>query len=390
MIILKVWEQRKLKSISNKVTLKNKEHQDFPVLTNSAQDGIVNQETFFDRKIANNTNDYYIVKPDDFVYNPRISKLAPYGPIRRNKLEITGVMSPLYYVFSLKSNTNKDYLSYYFISSTWYKFMIENGNTGARSDRFAIKDSIFQRMPIMLPIQNEQTKIGKLFNIIDKDISLQQRKLDLLKQLKKGLLQKMFADKAQVQPSLRFKPFSGNWCQNKMGDFIKEFSQKSQIEDEYPTLSSTNKGMENRNGRVDGKSNIGYKIIENGDLVLSPQNLWLGNININKIGVGIVSPSYKTFKFKNGINPDFIKPQLRTKRMLFNYENASTQGASVVRRNLDLKSFLEIKIYKPFDIKEENDISLIFNLLESLVAYHKSKLQYFTKLKKFLLQQMFI
>ncbi|MCD7083369.1 restriction endonuclease subunit S [Limosilactobacillus fastidiosus] len=370
--------------------MKNKEHQDFPVLTNSAQDGIVNQETFFDRKIANNTNDYYIVKPDDFVYNPRISKLAPYGPIRRNKLEITGVMSPLYYVFSLKSNTNKDYLSYYFISSTWYKFMIENGNTGARSDRFAIKDSIFQRMPIMLPIQNEQTKIGKLFNIIDKDISLQQRKLDLLKQLKKGLLQKMFADKAQVQPSLRFKPFSGNWCQNKMGDFIKEFSQKSQIEDEYPTLSSTNKGMENRNGRVDGKSNIGYKIIENGDLVLSPQNLWLGNININKIGVGIVSPSYKTFKFKNGINPDFIKPQLRTKRMLFNYENASTQGASVVRRNLDLKSFLEIKIYKPFDIKEENDISLIFNLLESLVAYHKSKLQYFTKLKKFLLQQMFI
>ena len=61
----------------------------------------------------------------------------------------------------------------------------------------------------------------------------------------------------------------------------------------------------------------------NGDLVLSPQNLWLGNININNIGIGLVSPSYKTFKFTN-IKSSFFNPQIRTQKMLEEYKNAST------------------------------------------------------------------
>lgn len=66
-----------------------------------------------------------------------------------------------------------------------------------------------------------------------------------------------------------------------MGDVLEEFSNKSTVEDEYTVLSSTNTGMEFRDGRVSGTSNLGYKIIEIDDLVLSPQNLWLGNINLD-------------------------------------------------------------------------------------------------------------
>jgi Restriction endonuclease S subunits len=146
--------------------------------------------------------------------------------------------------------------------------------------------------------------------------------------------------------------------------------------------------MEFREGRVSGTSNLGYKIIDDGDLVLSPQNLWLGNININNIGTGLVSPSYKTFKFTN-INSSFLKPQLRTQKMLEEYKNASTQGASVVRRNLEMDSFYQIKITVP-NIIEQEKIGLFFKRLDETIALHQSKLDKLKSLKQSLLQKMFI
>ncbi len=186
------WKQHRLGEISTKVTTKNQSNASLPVFTNSAKDGIVNQEKFFDKQIANNTSNYYVVNNNDFVYNPRISKNAPFGPIRRNTLNKTGIMSPLYYIFSLSHNTDENFLSFYFLSSKWYKFMYENGDSGARSDRFAIKDKVFQQMPIKLPLIIEQTEIGKFLNYVNILISLQQTKLTQLTTLKKYLLQKMF------------------------------------------------------------------------------------------------------------------------------------------------------------------------------------------------------
>lgn len=185
------WKQHRLGEISTKVTTKNQSNASLPVFTNSAKDGIVNQEKFFDKQIANNTSNYYVVNNNDFVYNPRISKNAPFGPIRRNTLNKTGIMSPLYYIFSLSHNTDENFLSFYFLSSKWYKFMYENGDSGARSDRFAIKDKVFQQMPIKLPLIIEQTEIGKFLNYVNILISLQQTKLTQLTTLKKYLLQKM-------------------------------------------------------------------------------------------------------------------------------------------------------------------------------------------------------
>ena len=186
------WKQHRLGEISTKVTTKNQSNASLPVFTNSAKDGIVNQEKFFDKQIANNTSNYYVVNNNDFVYNPRISKNAPFGPIRRNTLNKTGIMSPLYYIFSLSHNTDENFLSFYFLSSKWYKFMYENGDSGARDDRFAIKDKVFQQMPIKLPLIIEQTEIGKFLNYVNILISLQQTKLTQLTTLKKYLLQKMF------------------------------------------------------------------------------------------------------------------------------------------------------------------------------------------------------
>ncbi|MBZ5983778.1 restriction endonuclease subunit S [Leuconostoc gelidum subsp. gasicomitatum] len=187
------WEQRKLGEVSDKVTEKNKTNEFSETLTNSAEFGIINQREFFDKDISNekNLNGYYIVRENDFVYNPRISNFAPVGPIKRNKLARTGVMSPLYYVFR-PNNIDYSYLEQYFTATGWHNFMKLNGDSGARSDRFAIKDSVFKTMPIPYPALDEQRKNGLFFSQLDNLITLHQRKLIHLQQQKKALLQQMF------------------------------------------------------------------------------------------------------------------------------------------------------------------------------------------------------
>lgn len=187
------WEQRKLSDISEKITEKNTELKEQETLTNSAELGIISQSDFFDHRISNesNINNYYVVSPNDFVYNPRISVTAPVGPINRNKLKRTGIMSHLYTVFKTH-DIDCSFLEFFFKSSSWHKFMHFNGDSGARSDRFSIKNNVFFTMPIFVPSLSEQVKIGELLSKLDNTITLHQRKLESLKQLKKCLLQKMF------------------------------------------------------------------------------------------------------------------------------------------------------------------------------------------------------
>ena len=187
------WEQRKLGDISEKVTLKNKDNRFDETLTNSAEFGIISQNEFFDKEISNRSNldGYYVVENNNFVYNPRISNFAPVGPVKRNKLGRTGVMSPLYYVFKTR-NIDNDFLEKYFDTTYWHIFMKLNGDSGARADRFAIKDSVFKEMPIPFPKIEEQSKIGNFFNQLDETITLQESKLEKMKEMKKGFLQKMF------------------------------------------------------------------------------------------------------------------------------------------------------------------------------------------------------
>lgn len=144
--------------------------------TNSAEQGIISQRDFFDKDISNKENlaGYYVVQPDTFVYNPRISNSAPVGPINRNKLGRTGVMSPLYYVFTTH-DVDRTYLEAFFKASSWHKFMIDNGDSGARSDRFSIKNSVFATMPIPYPSMAEQARIGAFIFHIEKTIALHQR-----------------------------------------------------------------------------------------------------------------------------------------------------------------------------------------------------------------------
>lgn len=192
------WEETSLGSFSTKITEKNVGWQYDVVFTNSAEYGIIDQREYFDRNITNeqSLSGYYVVKSDDFVYNPRISTTAPVGPINRNQLGYTGIMSPLYYVFRVDSNTiSLSFLDFYFKSSTWHDFMFLNGNSGARSDRFSINNNVFVQMPISHPVsKDEQEKIGLVFTTIDKLIRKLEQKLEKLRNIKQALLNQMFTN----------------------------------------------------------------------------------------------------------------------------------------------------------------------------------------------------
>lgn len=193
------WEQRKLNEIADKVSEKNKNNEFSEPFTNSAEQGIISQKDYFDREIVNNENlnGYYIVRNDDFIYNPRISATAPVGPINRNRLGRNGVMSPLYTVFRTHDIDNL-YLEFYFKTTKWHRFMKLNGDSGARFDRFTISSTQFMEMPIPYPTLEEQQKIGEYFESLDTLITLHQRKCDKYSNIKKGMMSDLLTGKIRL------------------------------------------------------------------------------------------------------------------------------------------------------------------------------------------------
>ncbi|MFQ6164341.1 restriction endonuclease subunit S [Limosilactobacillus reuteri] len=396
------WEQHKLGEISFKVNTKNKENLTLPVLSNSAEYGIVNQEDYFDKKIANRTDNYYIVKHNDFVYNPRISKKAPYGPIRRNTLDTKGLMSPLYYVFRINDG-NYIYLDYYFKSSKWYKFMYQNGDSGARSDRFAIKDKIFQMMPISMPNTKEQNKIGQLIQTLQKLIDLQQRKLEQLKQLKKAMLQQLFVSKNSKQSVLRFKNFDSDWRQHSLEDIsAKTYSGLTgKSKDDFghgkaryiTYLNVHNNEVAVSDGveqiEVDSKQN---KVLK-GDLLFTissevPSEVALNSVWSSEAGTDIYLNSF-CFGIRpksNYVNSFFLTYYLRSPQMRkLIYPLA--QGIS--RFNISKRSILALKINTPV-LPEQISICKVLMHIDNLITYQQNKLTQLTTLKRYLLQKLFI
>lgn len=186
------WKIKPLKKLTEKQKKKNHGFQYRLVLSNSAQHGIVSQDQEFDKELANEEriDGYYVVIPGAFVYNPRISVTAPCGPINVNETGETGIMSPLYTVFTISSpQISQDFLKYYFQSSCWYKYVKGVANYGARHDRISISDGDFFDMPIPLPTKEEQNYIAKVLSAADREIELLQQDIEQEKQKKKALMQ---------------------------------------------------------------------------------------------------------------------------------------------------------------------------------------------------------
>ena len=368
------WEQRKLGEIADKVSEKNKNNEFSEPFTNSAEQGIISQKEYFDREIVNNENlnGYYIVKNDDFIYNPRISVTAPVGPINRNRLGRNGVMSPLYTVFRTHDIDNL-YLEFYFKTTKWHRFMKLNGDSGARFDRFTISSTQFMEMPIPYPTLDEQIKIGEYFDNLDHLITLHQRKCEETKKLKKYMLQKMFPKKGMTVPEIRFDGFTDDWEQRKLGSLLNETREKTKVENEDTLLSCAIDGMYLNSelfSHFRGSSNIGYLKVKKNDLILSAQNLHLGNCNVNlRFEHGIISPAYKVYEFVD-CDPLFMQAWVKQDSTKKFFLKASTEGASVCRKNIVWDELYKQTLPIP-KLKEQEKIGQYFNNLDHLITLHQ-------------------
>ena len=216
------WKVVRLGDVAEKSILKNRNNLIKLVLSNSAIDGLVAQNEYFDKDIANKENiqDYYIVDLGDFVYNPRISQSAPTGPINRNMLS-KGIVSPLYTVFTVQDEILAKFLAYFFKTIVWQNQVKSVANYGARYDRINITDNAFFSLKILLPPLDEQEKIAEILSTWDEAINLTINLIESKKQFKKALMQNLLTAK------IRFPQFKGEWKFTKLGNLL-DYEQPTQ------------------------------------------------------------------------------------------------------------------------------------------------------------------
>ena len=189
------WDIVELRDLFSKVACRNRDGKVKNVITNSAEFGLIPQRDFFDKSIAvdGNTDGYYVIRTGDFVYNPRKSTTAPFGPFNRYVGTEDGIISPLYTCLVPKGKANPEYLEWYFRSTAWHRYVYDNGSQGARHDRVNMTDDLLFGIPVLLPPIAVQERIADGLNTIDARWSSASKVLAHLEKMKRGLLQQLFA-----------------------------------------------------------------------------------------------------------------------------------------------------------------------------------------------------
>src|SRR5690606_35552520 len=287
------------------------------------------------------------------------------------------------------SEYNSLYLHYLLKTS---KARLEITTKSGGSTRFNVGQETLSNVVIKISSSlPEQQKIADYLSTIDTKINLLEEKKAQLALYKKAMMQKLFSQE------IRFKDEKGNdfpkWEEKRLGEILIEKAEKSTINNQYEILSSSVNDIYLQKDyftrEIASKDNIGYKILKLNQLVFSPQNVWMGNLNVNtKFKIGLVSPSYKIFDFKNG-SVSYFKYFLKTSKMIKEYLISSEQGASVVRRNLNLDLFKQIKLQVP-SVNEQQKIADFLSAIDESIQKVNEQITQTQSFKKAMLQQMFV
>ena len=377
------WEHVALSEIAARVTRKNKDNASKLPLTISAQYGLVDQISFFNKVVASaDMSNYYLLRQGEFAYNKSYSSDYPWGAIKRLDRYPQGALSSLYICFAVNDKVDSDFAVHYFESSKWHREVSNIAGEGARNHgllNIAVGD-FFDTKHRLPSSKEEQKKIAALLNLITERIATQIKIIEKLESLIRGISNNLL--------------YSESGTPVRLGDILSERSERTKVNNQHEVLSSTVKGIfsqrEYFSKDIASENNVGYKVIRLHDVVLSPQNLWMGNINYNdKFDIGIVSPSYKIFYIADGYDKRFVAAMLKTHRALYNYMLVSEQGASVVRRNLNMEAFEQL-VFKMPPIDKQREIGNAISALQSRLELAVRTKTAYEKQKQWLLTQMFI
>lgn len=359
----------------------------FDVLSVSGKYGIVNQIKFQGRSFAGKTlTNYKVVNTNDVVYTKSPIKNNPYGVIKVNKHK-SGIVSTLYAVYNPTKYVCSNFVELYFNDNLRLnKYLKPIVNIGAKHDmKIANKEVINHN--VIFPEVEEQRQICTLFLKLEKLISLQQRKAQQLKLLKKAMLQDIFPNTQGIR---QIKLSNNIWVEKRMVDIFKEKNIRSKNGELLSV--SISKGIypfsnsERKNNSSTNKSN--YKKVTPGDIAYNSMRMWQGALGVSKYN-GIVSPAYTVMATKEKENPLFYYYYFKNTRMMFSFRQHS-QGLTSDTWNLKFPLLKKIAIQIPINKNEEEKIIKLFESIDIAITSIELKIEKLKAVKQFLLQNMFI
>ena len=412
----KDWEQRKLGDLVNRITRKNQDLVSELPLTISAQYGLIDQNEFFDKRVASkDVSSYYLIENGEFAYNKSTSTDAPWGAIKRLDRYENGVLSTLYIVFGIKENNlvDSDFLVSYYSTNLWHKGIHEIAAEGARNHGLLnIAPANFFETELMIPQDiEEQKKIGKYFEELDHLITLHQRKCEQTKKLKKYMLQKMFPQNGAKVPEIRFDGFTYDWEQRKLGEVLISLQNntlsRADLSNETGIAKNVHYGdvlikfgdvlnvsREQLPMIKDEMILDKYKasFLQNGDVIIADtaEDTTVGKcseiagLRDEVVLSGLHTIPYRPVeKFATGylgyyLNSDAYHDQLIP----------LMQGIKVT--SISKSAMKDTDIVYPKSTEEQAMIGSYFQSLDHLITLHQRKCDELKKMKKYMLQNMFI
>ena len=363
------------------------------VICNSAKQGLIPQRDYFDKDIANsdNTDGYYIIETNDFVYNPRKSTDAPCGPISSYKYPEAGIVSPLYLCFRAKQEINPLYFEWYFRSSAWHRYIYMSGDSGARHDRVSIKDDTFFAMPINIPSAKEQDRIALFLNAIEQKIDKQRSLVDALKKYKRGVMQRIFRNMSMLSPS--------GFETVQLSAIFKKISRRNSNEEIKNVITNSaeyglipQRDFFDKDIAVDGNTS-NYYVIEHGDFVYNPRKsntAPYGPFNrYEREERGIISPLYTCLVLQADIEPSYLVWYFKSDAWYrYIYDNGS-QGVRYDRVSMTDGLLMGIPVIIPSK-EAQLKIAKLLDCLESRFQTELSQYESLKSIRVALLQQLFI
>lgn len=385
----KDWEQRKLSHVLDIVTKRNGEkYGKEEVLSVSDEYGCINQIKFQGRSFAGeDISNYKIVDTGDIIYTRSPLKSKPYGIIKVVGDEI-GIVSPLYIVNKVKEGNNSQFIYRVFDSpEKTNKYLSPLVRKGAKNTMNISNDEWLSGKIDVAPSYEEQYQIGLYFDHLDHLITLHQRKCEQTKNLKKYMLQKMFPQNGAKVPEIRFNGFTHDWEQRKFSDIASRESVSRESSYDLPSLEYEDVIAEEGrlNKDISLKENIKKGIVFDGSQVLYGKlrpylHNWL-NPDFSGVAVGdwwVLKP--------NNVDKSFIYRLIQTQR----FDDIANQsaGSKMPRADWNLVSNTEFAV--PVSQEEQEKIGEYFSSLDHLITLHQRQCDELKKMKKYMLQNMFI
>ena len=385
----KDWEQRKFSEFVENVAVRNREGLELECYAVTNDRGFISQKEAHDDfgYMADvDKTAYNIVPPNSFAYNPARINVGSIGYYAGTE---NVIVSSLYEVFQTADYVEDGFLWHWF-KSTHFPKWIERLQEGSVRLYFYY-DKLIQ-CEMKMPSLEEQKKIGKYFDNLDHLITLHQRKCEQTKKLKKYMLQKMFPQNGAKVPEIRFDVFTYDWEQRKFSELYARSSEKNDGSigmDKNITVAT----MQFKNDvKVSTTEYLKtYYTFKLGDIAFEghqSKEFRYGRFVENDIGNGIVSHIFAVFRPIQEYDLYFWKYAINNETLMQRILARSTK-ASTMMHDLVTNDFLNETFLVP-SVKEQKQIGAFLNKLDNLITLHQRKCDELKKMKKYMLQNMFI